>query len=757
MHHFKLSLWFYTRQLSLRLGMLVSLLFLSSLALATDEIIQPDGNISAQNLNIRLTPKEKLWLAQNQTIRVAVKKGWMPIEFMLENNQHRGLSIDYLSKISSLLNIKFSVINYSEDLDSTQVDMISAMGSILGEKNSFRPLNQPYLMFPHAIYTKKSKNKKFHSLEDLKSSRIAIFKNGPLGHKILENYPKIKLVYVDIADEAFDKLKSGAIDAYIGNEMVLDYHISVHHLVFVEKAGLTPFSSSVFMAVQNDKPELASALEKSILAIGQNNNELLDNWRVTEDHYNQILSVILAGVFLIFLFVSTRFYRFHKNSKKQNSESQQKIWYQANYDHLTKLPNRHLLQNRLEQAMERADRSKLPLAVLFIDLDNFKQVNDTSGHSVGDKLLADAANRICRCVRSEDTTARFGGDEFMIVMSDINDMRSLEKVCKKILIELKKPFDIDSDKFFISASIGVSIYPNNGLNPEELISYADQAMYESKKLGRNQYQFFTASIQTDSLKKLSLSNDLRDALIKNEFVIFYQPIVNLENSNILKAEALIRWNHPTNGMVNPMDFIPLAEESGLIHELGDWVFHQALKDLPVIQAQFGAEFQVSINVSPYQFQKPDNLLKWAEAIKKVNISGNCFSLEITEGILLEPSSAVINTIAALRSVNIAFSIDDFGTGYSALAYLKKFNIDYVKIDKSFVQNLQPNNYDAVLCEAIINMARKLGIKVIAEGIETNIQQELLKRFSCDYGQGYLFAKPQPLDMFLAFLASNKNH
>lgn len=755
MHHFKLSLLIFSRQLALLLGMLVSLLLLSSLALATDEIIRPDGNISAQNLNIRLTPKEKLWLAQNQTIRVAVKKGWAPVEFMLENNQHRGLSIDYLSKISSLLNIKFSIINYSDDLDATQADVISAVGSNLGEKNGFRSLNQPFLMFPHAIYT--NKNKKFNSLEDLKSSRIAIFKNGSLGHKILENYPNTKLVYADIADEAFDKLKSGAIDAYIGNEMVLDYHISVHHLAFVEKVGLTPFSSSIYMAVQKDKPELASALEKSILVIGQNNNAVLDNWRRTEDHYNPIFSVILGGLLILFLFVSSRFYQLHKKSKKQNSESQQKIWHQANYDHLTQLPNRHLLQNRLEQAMERADRSRLPLAVLFIDLDNFKQVNDISGHSVGDKLLTNAANRICKCVRSEDTTARFGGDEFMIIMSDIHDMRSLEKICKKILIELKKPFDIDSDKFFISASIGVSIYPNDSLNPEDLISYADQAMYESKKLGRNQYQFFTASIQTDSLKKLSLSNDLRDALIKNEFVLFYQPIVDLEHSNILKAEALIRWNHPTNGVISPMDFIPIAEDSDLIHELGDWIFHQALKDLSVIQAQFGTKFQLSINVSPYQFQKPDNLLKWAEAIKKVNILGSCISLEITEGILLEPTNTVIDTIEALRSVNIAFSIDDFGTGYSALAYLKKFNIDYVKIDKSFIQNLQPNNYDAVLCEAIIDMARKLGIKVIAEGIETNIQQELLKHFSCDYGQGYLFAKPQPLDMFLAFLASNKNY
>jgi EAL domain-containing protein (putative c-di-GMP-specific phosphodiesterase class I) len=276
-------------------------------------------------------------------------------------------------------------------------------------------------------------------------------------------------------------------------------------------------------------------------------------------------------------------------------------------------------------------------------------------------------------------------------------------------------------------------------------------MYEAKKMGKNCYQFFTESIQSASLKKLSISNDLPKAQNNNEIVLYYQPIVNLHDGNITKAEALIRWIHPVKGAIGPTDFIPIAEESGLIHALGDWVFKQALHDLVAIRAAAGADFQISINVSPYQFQDPDKLLNWINLIQTQAVKGANISFEITERLLLEPSSSVINTISQLRASGMELSIDDFGTGYSALAYLKKFDIDYVKIDKSFIQNLAADSYDAALCESIIHMARKLDIKVIAEGVETELQKNFLRQFQCDYGQGYLFSKPQSLHHFLNVL------
>ncbi|MBC7698306.1 MAG: EAL domain-containing protein [Bacteroidia bacterium] len=738
------------KQLILQILTIFFLFLISKPTLAADEIIKSEIKNDSQFLNLQLTPTEKTWLKKKHTIRVAVKSGWMPIEFKLESDKHRGLSIDYLSQIGSLFQIDFSVVDYTENIDKEQADIISAVNGSGLKNPNYHILNKPFLSFPFAIYINKDihKYRRFNTLDDLDGLRVAVFKNGVLTQKIRENYPNIKLVFVDIADEAFDDLKSGIIDAYVGNEMIVDYHITAHRLKFVEKTGLTPFASMISMAVSNDEPELASIMQKGILAIGKNNKDLLDNWRISDSKYDRILSAIFGGIFIIFLFILLRFYRLKQNIKKQNAETQQQIWNQANFDHLTNLPNRHLLQNRLEQAKERADRSQLPIGVLFIDLDNFKKVNDQSGHSVGDKLLIEVAKRISVCIRSGDTTARFGGDEFIVVMSDLKEIFSLENSCQKILSEIEKPFSINGDLFYISASIGVTIYPDDSHNLEELLSYADQAMYEAKKLGRNRFQFFTDSIQVASHKRLSITNDMRKALKEQQFVLYYQPIICLKNSKILKAEALIRWMHPIKGIISPLDFIPLAEESGLINELGKWVFNQSLKDLLLIRENLGSDFQLSINVSPHQFNNPEDLLMWVEKMKEVGVSGNCITVEITEGVLLDPSNQVINTISALRETGMEFSIDDFGTGYSALAYLKRFDIDYVKIDKSFIQNLETNNYDAVLCESIINMAHKLGIKVIAEGIETDIQRSLLIDFSCDYGQGYLFARPQPLVEFL---------
>jgi len=741
--------------------LLLSCTQLSQIAAETihpDQINSVQKNQDTQELTIRLTPKEKAWLNKNPNIKVAVKNGWMPIEFKLESEEHRGLSIDYLTRLANLLQINFIITDYIDNIDPEEADIISAVSNKNLENHQFHLLNQPFLVFPLAIYTNKNikKESNIKSLDDLENSRVAIFRNNPIGQKIHENYPKLNLVYVNIADEAFEKLSTGKVEAYIGNEMVVDYHIAFNRLKFAEKSGLTPFTSTVSMAVRNDRPELASIMEKGLSAIEPENKELLKKWSVSEAKNSQILTGLLIATSVIFLLGLIRFYRLKQAIKKKDAESQQQIWYQANFDFLTKLPNRHLLHNRLEHALDRANRSNLPVGLLYIDLDNFKHVNDQSGHTVGDKLLAEAADRISSCIRSSDTAARIGGDEFMVIMAELKDIYSLENTCQKILAELEKPFSIDNNIFFISASIGVTIYPEDSQSSKELLIYADKAMYEAKKLGRNCYQFFTKKMQAISSNRLSIASDLRSALIDGQFIVYYQPIINLNDSGIAKAEALLRWNHPTKGLINPADFIPIAEETGLIGTLGQWVFHQALKDLSIIRNYLNSDFQLSINVSPHQFHHPEILLNWLKNIKELGIPGNCISLEITEGLLLEASHTVLNTLSALQEAGVELSIDDFGTGYSALAYLKKFDINYVKIDKSFIQNLVSDNYDAVLCEAIIHMAQKLDIKVIAEGIENAHQESLLKQFKCNYGQGYLFAKPGTLDQLLALLKASKN-
>lgn len=750
----------YLNRLSaMQLRILLLLIVLAALAIPVVIKSEDSLQVDSKYGEIQLTPNEAAWLKKHAEVRVAVKHGWMPIEFTLENNQHSGISVDYLQALSSIFNIRFTPTDYSESMSASDVEVISGVVGANLKHPEFNKQPVPFLTFPFAIYVNKKLNRRLGiaSMDDLKYKRVAVFKNGPVAKQVAENYPQIQLLYVDIADEAFEELKRGRVDAYIGNQIIADYHIVVHRLSFVEKAGMTPFSTEVSMAVRADLPELASILHKGLQAIGKNNQEILGKWEISDSQYNRWLlpAAAIAGLFLIIGLM--RIFKLQQTIRRQNVEAQKTIWHQANYDYLTNLPNRHLLDSRLRQAMEQADESMSPLGILFIDLDNFKHVNDTAGHSIGDKLIQEAASRITHCVRVHDTTARFGGDEFMVVMPDFDNAQALEKTSKKILAVLQQPFQIEDELFYISASIGLTVYPNDTSDPEALLSYADQAMYEAKKLGRNRFQFFKASMQLDTTKRLALMNDLRQAIVQQQFELYYQPIISLATQQITKAEALIRWHHPQKGLVSPAEFIALAEETGMIEEIGAWVFSQTLRDIKQIRAQYSPDFQLSVNVSPKQFIRPERLLAWKTELTNAGVAGHHICIEITEGLLLQPSLSVVNTISALRDFGIQFSIDDFGTGYSALAYLNKFDIEYVKIDRSFTHNLHAHNHDAILCEAITSMAHKLGMQVVAEGIETEAQHQLLSGFECDYGQGYFISQPKSLADFMQFLLAHQKN
>ncbi len=735
--------------------LLVIVLNTYSLTGIAGEYVRPAAPAQDEILAKQFPEEEKTWLAQHPVIRVAVKDGWMPIEFKLESEKHQGISVDYLSAIASMLNVSFEVVDYAEGMSNSQVDMITGVGAIRSlEGTDFAPTSQPFLSFPYAIYVNRNSERTqlVNQLEDLRKLRVAIFKGARIHGQIEAAHPDIALINVEIADDAFDLLEEGLVDAYVGNEMVLDYHINVYRLGFVRKAGLTPFSASVTMAVRKDLPLLQSIMDRSILLVQPNNEAILNKWRVKEEITSiKVLKIIGTIALAIFLLVLARLYSLKQSLKKQARESQQQIWHQANYDFLTALPNRHLVEDRLKHAIMRASRSSMMLGLLFIDLDNFKQINDEFGHAHGDTLLIEAAERINQCTRAEDTAARFGGDEFVVLIADITDSQDIETVCHKILYALNEPFYVNGHAHYISASIGIAVYPDDSHDTQALISFADQAMYEAKKLGKNRYQFFTSSIQAASLNRSRISNNLKEALLENQFELYFQPISALANGQISKAEVLIRWTHPTEGIISPVDFIPMAETSGLIQEIGQWVFMQAVEHLKIIHQHVDANFQLSINVSPYEFQNPERLLGWLSHLESEKIPGHCIGLEITEGLLLEASESVIDVLATFHRYGIEISIDDFGTGYSALSYLKKFDVDYIKLDRSFVQHIPDSQHDSVLCEAIIDMAHKLGIKVIAEGIEHASQEAALKRFNCDFGQGYLFARPRPMKDLLTAL------
>ena len=438
-------------------------------------------------------------------------------------------------------------------------------------------------------------------------------------------------------------------------------------------------------------------------------------------------------------------------SRKQ---SEALIWQQANFDALTGLPNRRMLRDRVEQEIKKSRRDGGHLAILFIDLDHFKEVNDTLGHDRGDLLLVEAARRIRRCVRESDTVARMGGDEFTVVLPELAGSDSMARITQDILNAMAAVFQLGDEQVFVSASIGITVYPQDATEVEGLFKNADQALYVAKGAGRNRFSFFTPALQEVAQTRVRLTSDLRAGLAQSQFFMAYQPIVELATGEIYKAEALIRWQHPTRGLISPAAFIPIAESSGLIIDIGNWVFKQVADQAKIWRTSLHPNFQISLNKSPMQFHHASATQgAWQDYLQALGLPGAAIAVEITEGLLLDANSAVTSKLIALRDAGMQVSLDDFGTGYSSLSYLQRFEIDYIKIDQSFVRHLIPASTDLALCKAIIVMAHELGMKVIAEGIETDSQRELLLAAGCDYGQGYLFARPMPAKDFEAFFGA----
>jgi diguanylate cyclase (GGDEF)-like protein/PAS domain S-box-containing protein len=431
----------------------------------------------------------------------------------------------------------------------------------------------------------------------------------------------------------------------------------------------------------------------------------------------------------------------------ERKQAVETIWRQANFDSLTSLPNRRLFHDRLEHDIKSAYRNHHKLALLFLDLDRFKQVNDLLGHDIGDKLLVHVAERLRGCARGSDTVARLSGDEFTVILTDLPERGHIELVTQKILNKLSQPFHLDDDVAHISVSIGAALYPDDGKEPSELMRKADQAMYAAKANGRNGFSYFTKSMDEEAHLHVMLLNELRQALANAQLQVLYQPVVTLDDSRIVKAEALLRWQHPRLGRIDPIVFIPLAEESGVINDIGTWVFQQAAMTAKRCSDQLGGTFQISVNTSPAQFRQQEGMGGWIRYLNEIGLSGDSITIEITEGLLMNSSAVITDELLRYRAAGIKVAIDDFGTGYSSMAYLKKFHVDFLKIDQSFVRDIASDHTQRTIAESIIVMAHKLGLKVIAEGVETEAQRAILEEAGCDYGQGFLFCKPVPSSEF----------
>ncbi|HHU94363.1 MAG TPA: EAL domain-containing protein [Alcaligenaceae bacterium] len=427
----------------------------------------------------------------------------------------------------------------------------------------------------------------------------------------------------------------------------------------------------------------------------------------------------------------------------QDKEREQQIWRQANHDHLTGLPNRQLFQGRLQKAMQDADERNKAFALIFLDLDLFKDVNDTLGHNVGDQLLKEASKRLLSCVRDTDTVARIGGDEFTVIVSDVPNQAVVERICEEILVKIAQPYQLGENVATVSASIGVTMYPEDASDAGEILKNADMAMYAAKECGRNQYCFFLPAMSEAIQARILFSQNLQTAIAENQFILYYQPIIDMRTGQVRKFEALIRWDHPELGLVPPSEYIPFAEDSGLIVDIGQWVFKAAVQQAKRWHEQ-GLNYQISVNVSPAQFYADGiKVEEWVRLLEDAGLPTSSILIEITERLLLEENPAITKRLRQLREAGLQIALDDFGTGFSSLTYLKRYPIDYLKIDQSFVRNLAPESEDLALCEAMIVMAQKLGLGVIAEGVEGPLQQSLLLEAGCVLGQGYLYSRPVP--------------
>ncbi|WP_407279504.1 EAL domain-containing protein [Aromatoleum evansii] len=434
--------------------------------------------------------------------------------------------------------------------------------------------------------------------------------------------------------------------------------------------------------------------------------------------------------------------------RKQHEDA---IWRQANFDALTGLANRSLLYDRLDRALVHARRNGSKAGLLFLDLDGFKWVNDTLGHDVGDELLVEVARRLKGCVREQDTVARLGGDEFTIVVGDLQDAEHLRTVGEKVLGVLEQPIALPGTRHQISGSMGITVFPDDGDDVHSLLRNADIAMYKSKQNGKNRFHFYAREMQCDALKRMQIEADLRTALARDAFTLEYQPIVAADSGELFGAEALIRWSHPQLGAMSPADFVPVAEDSGLIVPIGAWVLREAVRQMHAWRELGHVLPHLAVNVSGVQFRDPALPELVAEVMDCYAVASGALTLEICESVMVDANSATEKRMRALKEQGVAYSLDDFGTGFSSLSYLKRFPVDIVKIDRSFVRDCPGDRNDVHLVEAIINMAHSLDLKVVAEGVETQAQADFLRERGCDFLQGYLIAKPLRAEAFEGLL------
>ena len=711
---------------------------------------------------INLTEQEQAWIKQHRNIRLGIDPEFAPFEFMADG-RYQGMTSDYIKLLNQRLNLNMQVVpgitweQATEGVKAGRVDVLPAVG-LTKERQEFLNYTGAYLQF-HRVIVNRRDAPFVAGLRDIDHQPVAVQQNSS-HHGFLKEQSRVPLALYPTQQEALMAVSGGQASAFVGNVASATYWIRKLNLTNLKIAA--PISSqqqSLHFAVRKDWPELQSILQKGLDSISPRQQKLIsEKWLSVE--YDPVVDYSLLWKWVAaFSVLIIAVFTWNLMLKRQVRRSTSKLDYYANYDHLSGLPNRVLIFDRLKQSLSDAKRNHSKVALLSIDIDELKKINDAFDHQTGDQLIKSVSQRLKSALRDSDSIGHLGADHFLVIQSQFAEAADAALLSEKLLGCFNDSFVIEGHEINISASAGIAIYPDDSSSAEELLKHAGAATSHAKNKLQGGYTFYTQNLMQYVSRGIELDRHMYGALDRQEFVVYYQPKVSAKSGRIVSFEALLRWFNPELGAVSPAEFIPIAEKNGLIESIGYFVVEQALAQLSQWQRQFDKELSMAINLSPVQFRCHDLIPQIESYLLQYNLSGRSVEFEITEGVLLADSPESVEQgghahnehpfvgrkLDQLASLGVSLSMDDFGTGYSSMSYLRKYKFDQLKIDGEFIHDLVNDESDQKLVSATIAMAHGLGMKVVAERIETEAQRDWLANANCDYLQGWLFSKANSPD------------
>lgn len=721
--------------------------------------------------------------SKNKTIYVAGDNSFPPYGFVDNNGEYKGFNVDIMKAIAleSDLDIVFTPMPWKDALvalDNGKVQAIQGMTS--SDARAKKYIFSDKILTSTEVIFVRQETKNIVDKNSLEGMTVSL-QNGAIGEEFLKDISNIKIISKKNQKEALEALLNKDCDAFIGNKFTTKLILqNMKKLDDVKIVGVPIYTSNYSIVTLKDNTQLMGKINNGIRDIKNNKtyDKLYNKWFGERfiDKSSAIKKVVLFISITVFIFISIIIIILiinkklnsivkNKTSQLQIANEKLRIQYEqlikkeerlqhiAYNDELTGLPNRAYFVNELNAALGSAIKTGGAGVVMFIDFDNFKNINDILGHEFGDEALRVASEKLKACIDKDDVICRFGGDEFLILKKTIKSNEEIEKYANGILNVFRKLLTVRDQQICVTTSIGISCFPMDGVDSNTLMKEADTAMYEAKESGKDLYKFFETSLYDKMLEKTELGKELRKAIDKDEFMVYYQPQVSTVNGKVLSLEALIRWNNPFRGLVSPLKFIPLAEETGIIVQIGDWVLKTACIQNVLWKQKGYDDICVSVNISEVQLRQKDFISKVKDVLRETGLDPKYLELEITESALMRSLEQNLNILMELKAMGIKIALDDFGTGYSSLNYLRALPIDNLKIDKSFINNICVNKDEESILDGIIFLAHKMELQVTVEGVETVQQLKLLTEKGCDKIQGYYFSKPYPVEKVEKYIES----